>query len=472
MYDLCLYVTNDGSAGLFSKEADDVYHSALGAASEAYEKFIFPADFKTFLQNHNSIRVLDICFGIGYNSKSFLNFIFQKKIKNSCYIENILSPYNDMIYTDKIFDNKYNVQIHSDKIVNNESDTKYNGQIYNDKVCDKSNRDKSDFSHDKSFDKKIKILIKAIDVDQTLALLAPFINSDLNPNMKNQFKNEKISKFSHKNSKINHFNFLNFLRNTKKHSKSLLPKSFTTYPEAINLFLYDKIVSEYPEIIKSSEFLELLNNKKYKGYFNHKLCRLLKLNNLSGSNLYLIKGLYTFLHNIYYEYLSERYKNDLKCLKTLDIDFSLKINDARQEIQSDNSEYDFIFLDAFTPSKCPCLWTLDFFQLLYKHLSADGVILTYSNAAPVRNAFILAGFQVGKIYNPVENKFTGTIAAKNKSLIKFALSEFDLGLLKTKAGIVYRDENLTDLNEAIINRRNIEIKNSKLISSTKYHKRK
>ena len=129
-----------------------------------------------------------------------------------------------------------------------------------------------------------------------------------------------------------------------------------------------------------------------------------------------------------------------------------------------------MFLDAFTPAKCPALWTVDFFKLLFKHLNENGMVLTYSNSAAIRNAFLNAGFFVGKIYNPQMKKYTGTIAVKNKSLIKHELSEYDLGLLKTRAGIFYRDENLTDLNEAIIERHKKEVDESDLISSSKYIK--
>ena len=83
---------------------------------------------------------------------------------------------------------------------------------------------------------------------------------------------------------------------------------------------------------------------------------------------------------------------------------------------------------------------------------------------------IEAGFQVGNIYNKRLNKFTGTIATKDKKLIKYPLTEFDLGLLKTKAGIFYRDENLNSLNEAISERRNKDVKNSNRISSSHYIK--
>lgn len=178
----------------------------------------------------------------------------------------------------------------------------------------------------------------------------------------------------------------------------------------------------------------------------------------------------SFLHNIHYKYISSCNKMALKALKLMEFNFKLNIDDARQAIKNDNEIYNYIFLDAFTPVKCPCLWTVDFFKLLYSHLDENGMILTYSNSALVRNAFLNAGFHVGKIFSQSADKFTGTVAVKNKDLIKYELSEYDLGLMKTKAGIFYCDENLTLDNEAIIALHEKEVKNSDLISSSKFIK--
>jgi len=74
------YFTNDGSVGLYSEEYDDIYHSASGALTEAYEKFIYPINWDNLLL-HDDIRILDICYGLGYNTKSFLNFMFENQKK-------------------------------------------------------------------------------------------------------------------------------------------------------------------------------------------------------------------------------------------------------------------------------------------------------------------------------------------------------------------------------------------------------
>ena len=79
MYKLYPYFTNDGSVGLFSPTDNDIYHSTYGALTEAYEKFVLPADIETYLSNKSEIKVLDICYGIGYNSKSFINYILNLK---------------------------------------------------------------------------------------------------------------------------------------------------------------------------------------------------------------------------------------------------------------------------------------------------------------------------------------------------------------------------------------------------------
>ena len=163
------------------------------------------------------------------------------------------------------------------------------------------------------------------------------------------------------------------------------------------------------------------------------------------------------------------YKKKLKQYKLQDINLNYHFDDARSFIKNDNGIYDLIFLDAFTPTKCPCLWSFEFFKELYDHLDNNGQILTYTTSAAVRGAMIEAGLHVGNIFSSAENKNIGTIAAKSESLIKMPLSDYDLGLIKTRAGIFYRDENLTGQNEAIRTVREEEVKNSSRISSSKYN---
>ena len=68
------YFTNDGSVGLYSDADNEVYHSVYGALTEAYEKFVFPANIDELLKNKSEIKLLDICYGIGYNTKAFIQY--------------------------------------------------------------------------------------------------------------------------------------------------------------------------------------------------------------------------------------------------------------------------------------------------------------------------------------------------------------------------------------------------------------
>ena len=93
-----------------------------------------------------------------------------------------------------------------------------------------------------------------------------------------------------------------------------------------------------------------------------------------------------------------------------------------------------------------------------------------NNILRTKREDIITIYELMRSNNERLNRFTGTVAAKNKNQIKYPLSEYDLGLLKTKAGIFYRDENLTALNEAILARRNEDVKNSTRMSTSKYRK--
>ena len=403
MYEFHPYFTNDGSVGLYSSCANDIYHSATGALTEAYEKFVYPVNFEKLLTK-DKIKILDICYGIGYNTISVLNFILQNFI-----LQNNYAP----IYTDNVNRVKYNAATDTDNI----------------------------FS---------KISITTVDNDKILYFLSPFIKTG-NKNIKNQkidFDYEKIYKFLQQDQKV---------------KKLKINK-------IVNFAILEKIIEKSPEIFETEQFSKILYNKSYTDFFSSDIKALFKfyqserLNNTS--NLYKPLN----LHNIYYKYISNRYKKQLKTYKLQDFNFEYKNMDARKMILKDSNLYNLIFLDAFTPTKSPCLWSVEFFKQLFAHLQDDGVLLTYSTSAAVRGAMIEAGFCIGNIYNERLEKFTGTIASKNSNTIKYQLSEFDFGLLKTKAGIPYRDKNLNAENEAIITARNFEVKNSDKISSSMYIK--
>jgi len=68
MKNIKTFITSDGSTGLYNLELNEVYHSKFGAKKEAFEKFIFPC----LNLNSRPLKILDICYGIGYNTKCAL----------------------------------------------------------------------------------------------------------------------------------------------------------------------------------------------------------------------------------------------------------------------------------------------------------------------------------------------------------------------------------------------------------------
>jgi radical SAM protein (TIGR01212 family) len=61
-------VTDDGSITFWNPEVKEHYHSPAGARGEALHKYVLPSALPARLRDRLPIRILDICFGLGYNS--------------------------------------------------------------------------------------------------------------------------------------------------------------------------------------------------------------------------------------------------------------------------------------------------------------------------------------------------------------------------------------------------------------------
>lgn len=78
----------DGTNTLFSVEFDEPYHSTKdGALHESLEKHVKPA--LAFTKGKQQLTILDICFGLGYNTFSTLHYIKTQGFKTKVHI---LSP--------------------------------------------------------------------------------------------------------------------------------------------------------------------------------------------------------------------------------------------------------------------------------------------------------------------------------------------------------------------------------------------
>ena len=146
--------------------------------------------------------------------------------------------------------------------------------------------------------------------------------------------------------------------------------------------------------------------------------------------------------------------------------------DARltlQQVNSSRSKADAIFLDPFSPPKCPQLWTVEFLTLLAQSLAIEGRLATYSCAASVRTALSLAGLKFGAGVQ-VGRRSPGTVANfTGQDLPPISLQEQEH--LQTRAAIAYRDPDLQDSAETILERRKAEQETSDLEPTSHWKKR-
>ena len=390
LYNNCMeeflpYMTNDYSVGLYSKSTDDIYHSAFGALSEAYEKFILPANLKNIFNKTNNIKILDICYGIGYNTKAFLNEFI--------------------------------------------------------------NLDTKDY----------KIEIDCVDNDELLIKLSPFICTYINK-FKRLFYKNKLYK-----------NIENYSEAKNIITKYIKTKCKYKIQPSVNLILIRSLIENYGSDFLNDSIKNLFDNDK-KIFFDDFYLKFYKFWIKNKVLLDQNKNKTAYLHNIYYENISKQYKTFKKCISNNIVNVKFYSKDVRQFILNTTNKYDIIFMDGFTPSKCPCIWSEDFFKELFKHQKDDAILLTYNSSAVTRNAMLQAGFYIGNSFNE-NNKIIGTVASKNSNIIKYKLSDKELGILNTKAGIPYRDADLNLDNYIIKQNRKNEVEISNLESSSKYLKR-
>ena len=135
------------------------------------------------------------------------------------------------------------------------------------------------------------------------------------------------------------------------------------------------------------------------------------------------------------------------------IDINIHVCDARDYLKNcEDKEYDAVFLDPFSPSKSPELYSVDFFSKLKNYLTPTALILTYTAASPVRSAMINAGLYIGE--GPVVKRSGGTIASRSQTLIDTPLSFSDEKVIAlSDVGVPFMDPDLSDDYQTIIERR-------------------
>ncbi|MBA4077796.1 MAG: hypothetical protein C0508_22395 [Cyanobacteria bacterium PR.023] len=74
MANFSLATTEDGSLSLHENNLDELYHNRAGAYTEAVTNYVEPAlQFLQLARPGGSLRLLDSCFGLGYNSLALAN---------------------------------------------------------------------------------------------------------------------------------------------------------------------------------------------------------------------------------------------------------------------------------------------------------------------------------------------------------------------------------------------------------------
>jgi len=162
---------------------------------------------------------------------------------------------------------------------------------------------------------------------------------------------------------------------------------------------------------------------------------------------------------------------------------SILWGDAREKISTipSDDKFDLIYLDGFSPQKCPQIWTIEFLSKVVEKLNPQGYLITYSSSAAVRKTLRNLGLEIFTI-KPCFNERTfwsqGTVAiAKlHKDKLKPNLNLEKLSVMEeehllTKASIPYRDHDLKSRKEEIIKKRLDEQLSSNLVSTNKWREK-
>ena len=154
--------------------------------------------------------------------------------------------------------------------------------------------------------------------------------------------------------------------------------------------------------------------------------------------------------------------------------------DAREKINIVplSIKFDLIYLDGFSPQRCPQVWTIEFLSKLTEKLNPQGYLITYSSSAAVRKTLKNLGLEIFTIRPNLNDRnywSQGTVAIakfdKNKLKPNFnfeKLSAMEEEHLLTKASIPYRDPNLNSSKKDIIQKRLDEQLSSNLLSTKKW----
>ena len=286
------YYTEDGSIGLYSYADKDVYHSKFGALTEAWEKFVLPSGIDNMLNIKKNINVLDLCYGIGYNTKALMSHVINKNydnLKNKTIFEKLYNLVSIYINKNSNTENK-KLSLHSEAIYNN-----------NNAVTSVIN-------------------IDCMDINQELVKLSPLFKTIKTPG---EIYEEIVPNFL--TCFDSYYKFKNLYENiagmfypkNRKEINDLLELKFKNMHidkeykvnELVNYILLNKMQNDFSKDYLNEDMKKLLKDRQTLRFLSKSLIKYAKFNHILGYNLSSNSHLSTFLHNIYYATLSRRYKN-------------------------------------------------------------------------------------------------------------------------------------------------------------------
>lgn len=85
MSNFSIATTEDGSLSLHENNLNELYHNRAGAFTEAVTNYVEPAmQFLQLARAGGSLKVLDSCFGLGYNSLALASYLAARSAERSC----------------------------------------------------------------------------------------------------------------------------------------------------------------------------------------------------------------------------------------------------------------------------------------------------------------------------------------------------------------------------------------------------
>ena len=141
--------------------------------------------------------------------------------------------------------------------------------------------------------------------------------------------------------------------------------------------------------------------------------------------------------------------------------------DARSMLKQipESVRFDLVLLDAFSPQRCPELWSEEFLGALAHRLAPQGRLLTYSRSAAVRASLQRAGLRLFSLLPAPGERVgwsSGTLATPADSGCPpngpgwRPLSAMEWEHLQTRAAVPFRDPQSNATAEGILERRRLE----------------